>query len=38
MTLLELAKEILFKEIKEHNQYWTLKRKVMYKVKQNRKK
>lgn len=38
MTLLELAKEILLKEIKEHKQYWTLKRKVLYQIKQKRRK
>ena len=38
MTIIELAEQILRKEIKEHKKYWTLKRKVMYKIKQNRKK
>ena len=37
MTLLELSKQILFAEIKKHNEFWTLKRKVEFKVKQNKK-
>ena len=37
MTLLELSKQIFFAEIKNFKQFWTLKRKVEFKVKRNKK-
>ena len=37
MTLLELSKQILFAEIKKHNEFWTLKRKVELRLVQNKK-
>lgn len=38
MTLLELSKQILFAEIKKHNEFWTLKRKVEFRIKHKPKK
>ena len=34
---IELAKQILISEIEKYKQYWTLKRKVLYKLKNKRK-
>jgi hypothetical protein len=34
---IELAKQILILEIEKYKQYWTLKRKVLYKLKNKRK-
>jgi hypothetical protein len=34
---IKLAKKLFGLEIKEHKQYWTLKRKVLYKLKTKRK-
>jgi hypothetical protein len=34
---IELAKQILISEINQYKQYWTLKRKVLYKLKKKRK-
>ena len=34
---IELAKQILISEIQYHKQYWTLKAKVLYKLKNKRK-
>jgi hypothetical protein len=34
---IELAKQILISEINQYKQYWTLKRKVLYKLKNKRK-
>lgn len=36
MTLLELSKQIFFAEIKKQNEYWTLKRKVEFVIKQKK--
>jgi hypothetical protein len=34
---IELAKKLFILEIQYHKQYWTLKRKVLYKLKNKRK-
>ena len=34
---IELAKKLLISEINQYKQYWTLKRKVLYKLKNKRK-
>jgi hypothetical protein len=34
---IELAKQILISEINQYKQYWTLKMKVLYKLKNKRK-
>ncbi len=34
---IELAKQILISEINQYKQYWTLKSKVLYKLKNKRK-